>query len=92
MNTNINPAYPLAYELHELTPIKIIKCTWFYLDENLFRGILAILWIWFGFIRVIRGLMHYLGLSRSCGYFEWNRRIPGFIHHLGLRVSIRVHW
>jgi len=57
-----NPDYALDHELHELTQIKIIKYIRSDLDENLFQGMFAILLIFLGFIRVIRGLMHYLGL------------------------------
>jgi len=32
------------------------------LDENVFQGLFAILLIFFGFTRVLRGLTHYLGL------------------------------
>jgi len=60
----INPDYVLAYELHELTQIKQIKYIGLYLDENVFREILTILLIFFGFIRVIHGLKHHLGSNQ----------------------------
>jgi len=57
----INPNYALNHELHELTQIKTIKSIDLDLYENSLRGLLVILLIFFMFIRVIRGLMHYLG-------------------------------
>jgi len=41
--------------------MKQIKYIGLYLDENVFQGLFAILLIFFGFIRVIRGSMHCLG-------------------------------
>jgi len=54
------------------------------LDENVFRGLFAILYIFFGFIRVIRGLTLYLGL------FEFIRGICGLMHYSGLRMDVPI--
>ncbi|NOX36202.1 MAG: hypothetical protein GXO78_01575 [Calditrichaeota bacterium] len=83
------PDYALAYELHELTPIKIIKCTGFYLDENVFHenvfpDIFAILLIFFEFIRVIRGLTLYLGLCPPAKTMILSVPIEGFERHYGI--------
>jgi len=39
----LNPNYAIAYELHELTQIKPIKCIGLCLDENVFCGLFAFL-------------------------------------------------
>jgi len=57
----INPDYSLDHELHELTQIKTIKSIGLDLDEYSFRGLFMISLIFICFIRVIRGLLHYLG-------------------------------
>jgi len=65
----IIPNYALDHKLHELTQIKTIltqiktiKSIDLDLYENSLRGLFVILLIFFVSIRVIRGLMHYLGL------------------------------
>jgi len=74
------PDYAIAYECHELTQIKPIKYIGLCLDENVIQGLFAILKIFFGFIRVIRGLLHNLGLLFSFVFIRVIRRI---VHHPG---------